>query len=163
MLKWIDIDAVAVLDGGFSFWVDQELPTTTEVIANHETAYEPHLNDHLIIEADEIANSSDCLLLDARSADRYRGENETIDPIAGHIPGATSVPFMENLQGGMFVNAEELNTKFVQLFGQHKADQVVCYCGSGVTACHNILAIAHAGLGMTKLYPGSWSEWITRE
>jgi thiosulfate/3-mercaptopyruvate sulfurtransferase len=102
-------------------------------------------------------------LLDARAADRYRGENETIDPVAGHIPGALSAPYAGNLEpDGRFLAPDALRTRFASLLGAGvAAGEVICYCGSGVTAAHDALAMAHAGLGDVRLYVGSWSEWIT--
>ena len=101
-------------------------------------------------------------LFDSRTAERYRGENETIDPIAGHIPGAISAPYPDNLNpAGAFRSAEELRQHFTALLGNTPADHTAFYCGSGVTAAQSILALKHAGLGDAKLYAGSWSEWIT--
>ena len=99
-------------------------------------------------------------LLDARSADRFRGENETLDPVGGHIPGAISAPFAENLEEGRFRSAAALQDRFEALLGDVPPEQTVMYCGSGVTAAHNLLALAHAGLGDARLYAGSWSEWL---
>lgn len=100
--------------------------------------------------------------MDARSADRYRGENEIIDPVAGHIPGAISAPFAENTGAdGLFLAKDALRKRFEALLKGVPARQAVFYCGSGVTAAVNNLALAHAGLGDAKLYAGSWSEWIT--
>jgi thiosulfate/3-mercaptopyruvate sulfurtransferase len=101
------------------------------------------------------------LILDARSETRFRGEVEPIDPVAGHIPGAVSAPYEGNLAaGGGFLSPEALRRRFERLMKSVPPGNVICYCGSGVTAAHNIVAIAHAGLGMAKLYPGSWSEWV---
>jgi thiosulfate/3-mercaptopyruvate sulfurtransferase len=101
-------------------------------------------------------------LFDSRSADRYRGENETIDPVAGHIPGAYVAPYTQNLdEAGSFRSAAALRARFETLLGDTPAGRVAFYCGSGVTAAHNVLALAHAGLGDAQLYAGSWSEWIT--
>ena len=101
------------------------------------------------------------MLLDSRTAERYRGENETIDPIAGHIPGAISAPYPDNLNpDGTFRSDDELRARFNSLLGNTPADHTAFYCGSGVTAAHNILALKHVGLGDARLYVGSWSEWI---
>jgi thiosulfate/3-mercaptopyruvate sulfurtransferase len=100
-------------------------------------------------------------LFDSRTADRYRGENETIDPVAGHIPGAMCSPYPENLtREGTFRSVEELGAKYRALLGEHRAEEAAFYCGSGGTAPHNVLAMLHAGLGEAKLYAGSWSDWI---
>jgi len=109
-----------------------------------------------------LAVTSTFKLLDSRTAERYRGENETIDPIAGHIPGAISAPYPDNLNpDGTFRSAAELRARFTALLGDTPADHTAFYCGSGVSAAHNLLALKHAGLGDAKLYVGSWSEWIT--
>jgi thiosulfate/3-mercaptopyruvate sulfurtransferase len=121
--------------------------------------------EDLIVDADEVAERTGnpaTPVFDSRSADRYRGENETLDPIAGHIPGAVSAPFAANLDTtGRFRDAADLRARFEGLLQGAPAAEATFYCGSGVTAAHNILALAHAGLGDTRLYPGSWSEWIT--
>ena len=101
-------------------------------------------------------------LLDARAADRFRGENETIDPVAGHIPGAISAPYAGNLNpDGTFRSSERLAERYKKFLGDVPIDHVICYCGSGVTAVHDILAMMVAGLGEARLYAGSYSEWIT--
>jgi thiosulfate/3-mercaptopyruvate sulfurtransferase len=99
------------------------------------------------------------VLVDSRTGPRYRGEEEPIDPVAGHIPGAINLPWPDNLRDGFFKSREELKIRFAELHDE--ADQVVFYCGSGVTACHNILAYYYAFSEMPALYPGSWSEYIT--
>ena len=102
------------------------------------------------------------ILLDARALPRFRGEVEPIDPIAGHIPGAHCLPFTENLNAdGRFLSPQVLQARFASLIPLDKADQAVAYCGSGVTACHNLFALCLAGYPLIRLYPGSWSEWIT--
>ena len=101
-------------------------------------------------------------LFDSRTADRYRGENETIDPVGGHIPGARSAPYPDNLgQDGRFLSKDELRERFEALLDGAVGRKAVFYCGSGVSAAHNLLALHHAGLGEGRLYAGSWSEWIT--
>ena len=101
-------------------------------------------------------------MLDARSAQRFRGENEKFDPVPGHIPGAHSAPFTDNLdENGNWKSRSELCQRFKNLLDGSTAEEVVSYCGSAITACHNILAMYYAGLGDSLLYPGSWSEWIT--
>ena len=101
-------------------------------------------------------------LIDGRGADRFRGENETPDPVAGHIPGARSLPSLSNVgQDGHFLDAEDLRKKFERVLEGCAPERHISYCGSGVTACHNLLAMKHAGLAAGRLYPGSWSEWVT--
>jgi thiosulfate/3-mercaptopyruvate sulfurtransferase len=106
-----------------------------------------------------IAQNSLCLI-DARTPERYRGEQEPIDPIAGHIPKALNRPLSLNLKNGLFLSPDALHAQFRLLIGTRPAQTVVHYCGSGVTACHNALAMEHAGLIGSKLYAGSWSQWI---
>jgi thiosulfate/3-mercaptopyruvate sulfurtransferase len=108
----------------------------------------------------DVALSKNYLVIDARAAERYRGEVEPVDPIAGHIPGAVNRPFLTNLRSdGRFKPAPVLRKEFEDLLNGRSVDSVVNQCGSGVTACHNILAMTHAGLPGASLYPGSWSEW----
>jgi thiosulfate/3-mercaptopyruvate sulfurtransferase len=108
----------------------------------------------------EIRSRADWRLVDARAPERYRGEAETIDRKAGHIPGAANHFFKWNVNDtGTFRSQEDLRERLQKTLGDIPPDRVVCYCGSGVTACHNLLALEHAGLGGARLYPGSWSEW----
>jgi thiosulfate/3-mercaptopyruvate sulfurtransferase len=101
-------------------------------------------------------------LIDSRTLDRYHGQNETIDPVAGHIPGAVCLPYPGNLDdNGLFLSRDQLRTRYQTILDSTPPDTAVFYCGSGVTAAHNLLAMAHAGLGLGRLYAGSWSEWIT--
>lgn len=165
MLKWSGHDAVAVLDGGFARWKELGLPLQTTLTRPETGKFEASFRDGMVIEAAEIAGTLDgggLSLVDSRSADRFRGENETIDPVAGHIPGARCRPFAGNTDpSGSFLDPGELKDRFSDLIPEQGAAGVAFYCGSGVTAAHNVLAFSHAGLGMPRLYPGSWSEWIT--
>lgn len=162
MLRWIGHSKVTVLDGGWQAWQAADLPVTAEqsprpVNSNHDYGGLPALVE--LITADDIDPHKQ-LLLDARELPRFRGEVEPLDPVAGHIPGALCSAFSANLDSeGRFLNPEQLQDKFRQAMDTDK--QVVCYCGSGVTAAHNILAMKIAGLEEPALYPGSWSEWIT--
>ena len=109
-----------------------------------------------------ICGSGEKVIIDSREDIRYAGLVEPIDPVAGHIPGAINLPFASNLlENGHWKDRQSLRSKFDAVIGQHPCSDVIFYCGSGVTACHNILAFKHAGLGDALLYPGSWSEWIT--
>jgi thiosulfate/3-mercaptopyruvate sulfurtransferase len=122
----------------------------------------PDVHPELLVSADELAlQSSERCLFDARAPERYRGDVEPIDPVAGHIPGAQNLPFAENLENGRFRSPAELRARLARALGEHQPEQAIVYCGSGVTACHDVLAFAHAGLPLPKLYAGSWSEWIT--
>jgi thiosulfate/3-mercaptopyruvate sulfurtransferase len=128
-------------------------PVSFPVQAGHENVDAGFVLAHL--------NDPSTLLLDARGADRFRGENETIDPIAGHIPGAMNRPFANNLDAnGRFKPASTLREEFVSLLSGRAPENVIHQCGSGVTACHNVLAMEVAGLAGSRLYGGSWSEWI---
>ncbi|HKI74620.1 MAG TPA: sulfurtransferase [Pseudomonadales bacterium] len=165
LLRWLGHDEVAVLDGGWSGWVKEGRPVTTDVAAHEVRAFTARPNDALWLDSNgvlEIVNGrSSGVVLDARGPDRFRGENETIDPVAGHIPGAVSLPFAGNLDStGHFKPAETLREQIHAALGGCSAAQAVCMCGSGVTACHNLLAMELAGLKGARLYAGSWSEWI---
>jgi len=123
-----------------------------------------YLNPAYWLNASQVQNSiakKTICLIDARTPERYRGEQEPIDPVAGHIPGALNRAFQMNLDNqGLFLSADSLRKQFKQLIGTRTPEQVVHYCGSGVTACHNLLAMEYAGLAGSKIYAGSWSEWI---
>jgi thiosulfate/3-mercaptopyruvate sulfurtransferase len=165
MLRWLGHSRAAVLDGGWEAWTRKGLPTTAEVPALTATTFTPHPKTDLSVDTAFIASHlSDGLLaiLDARAPDRYRGENETLDPVAGHIPGALNRFFKLNLEeDGRFKEPEALRAEFTALLGDRDAATTVHQCGSGVTACHNLLAMEHAGLRGSRLYPGSWSEWVS--
>jgi len=165
MLRWVGHNAVAVLNGGWPQWQKNGYSVTSGIETRKPRAFTRRVrNDLLISSADvlKILHNPDFRLIDSRSADRYRGENETIDPVAGHIPGALSAPFANNLSSdGLFLSPNDLKARFQHLLGDVPPERAVFYCGSGVTAAHNLLAFAHAGLGDARLYAGSWSEWIT--
>lgn len=155
-LRWLGHEAVAVLDGGLQAW---PAPLTTEVTrpAAGNFSQRPSLTRSLDV-ATLVADRCAYQLIDARTQARFDGLEEPIDPVAGHIPGAICRPFQENLkENGTFRPASELARRFPA------GDDVVCYCGSGVTAAHNVLAMRVAGLPEPILYPGSWSEWIRDE
>ena len=162
MLKWIGHENAVVLDGGWQAWqavggdVATAQPKARAATADNYSQLAPLVQ---LVSATDI-DSDMQLLLDARDAVRFRGEADPIDPVAGHIPGAQCSPYTGNLREDLKLKSgEELREKFSDV--AHTFLQVVCYCGSGVTACHNVLAIAHAGLTLPALYAGSWSEWIT--
>lgn len=161
LLRHVGHDQVWVLDGGYQAWIEAGLPTSVEQSALSPTTFSPGEPLNLIVSAEDIAFMFNHQLFDARDEARYRGEVEPIDPVAGHIPGAVCLPFVNNLAAdGKFKSPETLREQFTVL-GVDNENPVVCYCGSGVTACHNILALVHAGYPQPILYPGSWSEWIT--
>ncbi|MDP3334909.1 MAG: sulfurtransferase [Methylococcaceae bacterium] len=164
LLRVLGHDNVAVLDGGIKQWQKQALALTTALPVFNATIFRPYLNNELWLDAIQVQNSlaiKSICLIDARTPERYRGEQEPIDPVAGHIPGAINRPFQLNLDSqGLFLSPDVLRNQFKQLIGNTAPEQVVHYCGSGVTGCHNLLAMEHAGLTGSKLYAGSWSEWI---
>jgi thiosulfate/3-mercaptopyruvate sulfurtransferase len=157
-------DNVAVLNGGIQHWQKQGFSLTTTLPTIQSTTFRPYLNTGHWLNATQVRNSlakKTLCLIDARTPERYRGEQEPIDPVAGHIPGALNRAFQLNLDNkGLFISEDQLRNQFKQLIGTTAPEQVVHYCGSGVTACHNLLAMEHAGLTGSKLYAGSWSEWI---
>jgi thiosulfate/3-mercaptopyruvate sulfurtransferase len=165
MLRWIGHRRVAVLNGGFAAWTSGGFPVDRGRPAVSSTVYVPHPNDALRVTlADVAANlvNPRLQLVDARAANRFAGRDETLDPIGGHIPGAINRPYLDNLdESGRFKPAEQLRTEFTNLLGATLAADVVHQCGSGVTACHNLLAMERAGMGGSLLYPGSWSEWCS--
>ncbi|MFZ6745396.1 sulfurtransferase [Undibacterium sp. JH2W] len=161
MLRWVGHRAVAVLDGGLPAWLAAGQPASTEAPVTHNGGFAER--DSLVHTVDVIQvlgniSSAAKTLVDARAADRFRGENETIDPVGGHIPGAKNRFFKDNLQtDGRFKPAEQLQQEWTPIIGD--ASRAIMQCGSGVTACHNLLALEVAGLPGAALYPGSWSEW----
>jgi thiosulfate/3-mercaptopyruvate sulfurtransferase len=165
MLRWLGHEAVAVLDGGWQAWLAEGWPAAAGRETRPLRVFSPHPRPELLAttaEVDAIRLDPGWRLLDARGADRFRGENETLDPVAGHIPGALSLPYTGNLgPDGRFLPPQDLAARFAPLLGHTPAQRIVCSCGSGVTAAHNLLAMLHAGLGEGRLYAGSWSEWIT--
>lgn len=165
MLRWLGHEAVALLDGGWPRWQREGHPTQRGWETRSRRVFTPHPRPELLADAGDVAarrTDPAYRLLDARSADRYRGENETIDPVAGHIPGAISAPYTANLSpDGSFLPAHQLKARYEELLYGAPAEQTIVYCGSGVTAVHNLVAMLHAGLGEGRLYAGSWSEWIT--
>jgi thiosulfate/3-mercaptopyruvate sulfurtransferase len=165
MLRWVGHTLVAVLDGGWGNWVRAGKPVTADQPVIHPTTYTLRPRPGMAVDAADIsAHLTDGAfqVIDARSADRFRGENETLDPVAGHIPGAINRFFRSNLdESGGFREPEALRQAFRDLLGERDATRVIHQCGSGVTACHNLLAMEHAGLTGSRLYPGSWSEWVS--
>ena len=165
LLRWLGHPAVAVLDGGLAAWQSQALPLTTDVPARPRGTIKERAALVQTVSADDVlanvlANigSSQLTVVDARAPERFRGENETIDPVGGHIPGAKNRFFKDNLQlDGRFKDAAALKADFSALLADPA--RAVMQCGSGVTACHNLLALEVAGMPGAALYPGSWSEW----
>lgn len=162
LLRWLGHTAVAVLDGGLPAWTRAGLPLSTNVPVIAARTFIARPDDRLWLTVEQVQGlPAHELLLDARGAARYRGEMEPIDPVAGHIPGALNLPTESNLAAdGCFLPAAALRARFAALLGERPAARVVHSCGSGVTACHNLLAMEVAGLSGSRLYAGSWSEWI---
>jgi thiosulfate/3-mercaptopyruvate sulfurtransferase len=164
LARWIGLRNVAVLDGGIAAWRAAGLPLETAVRTPQprKLAVSLAANAWVSSEAvDELRVRPGNLLIDARGAERFAGRNETLDPVAGHVPGARNRPFLDNLGAdGRFLPAETLRQRFGTLLGSVPPSALISMCGSGVTACHNLLALEHAGLSGARLYAGSWSEWI---
>jgi len=164
VLRWLGHDAVAVLDGGWNAWTIAAQPVTAERPVVTPARFSPRLRPDLSCDAATVAatlGKPPPILIDARSADRFRGENETLDPVAGHIPGALNRFFRHNLgTDGRFKPAAALRAEFEEALGAAAPSDVIHYCGSGVSACHNLLAMEIAGLKGSHLFPGSWSEWV---
>jgi thiosulfate/3-mercaptopyruvate sulfurtransferase len=162
MLRWLGHDLVAVLDGGWEAWTKAGAPVTAD-LPNVEVATFSASPRALAVDVSYVQShlqDAGMLVVDARSAERFRGETEPIDPVAGRIPGALNRLYKDNLDAaGLFKPAAELRSDFISLLGDRPPQQVVHQCGSGVSACHNILAMEIAGLSGSRLYPGSWSEW----
>jgi thiosulfate/3-mercaptopyruvate sulfurtransferase len=162
MLRWLGHDAVAALDGGYDRWVREGRPTTAAPAAPRSATFVARPTaaavDTRTVEA-SLATGA-LLVIDARAPERFRGDVEPLDPVAGHIPGALNRPFAQNMAAdGTFKPATVLRAEFEALLAGRPLAEVVNQCGSGVTACHNMLALEVAGLPGSRLYPGSWSEW----
>ena len=163
LLRYAGHTAVAVLDGGFAKWTAEGRPVRTGAEPRPPAAFRPSFRRDMLLTADEVASRSQdgrTRLVDARAAERFEGRSETIDKVAGHIPGAHNRFFRDNLApDGTMLDAASLRAAFGKLLDGRKPQDAVMYCGSGVTACHNLLAMEHANLSGSPLYIGSWSEW----
>jgi len=164
ILKWLGHDKVAVIDGGWQRWIKENRPISKTIYTPKSRVFNAIPRNNLYVSAENVLDYSfdkKISILDARSLERYRGENESIDPVAGHIPFAISAPFIKNLdEDGNWKSKSELRKMYIEILDGSPAEHTVVYCGSGITACHNILAIYYAGLGLSLMYPGSWSDWI---
>jgi thiosulfate/3-mercaptopyruvate sulfurtransferase len=164
-LRWLGHEAVAVLDGGWGRWLMEGRSTRIGMETRSPRLFIPHLRPELLAtskDVERMRQDASYLVVDSRAMERYRGEVEPIDPVAGHIQGAIVAPYPENMGAdGLFLPEVVLRARFEELARGIDADKVVFYCGSGVTGAHNVLAYTHAGLGEARLYAGSWSEWIT--
>ncbi|MFQ5796779.1 MAG: sulfurtransferase [Candidatus Bipolaricaulia bacterium] len=162
-LRYLGHDAVAVLDGGFPAWEQGGHPTRSGRETRLKAGFKANVRESMRLDMAEILaelGSEKMRLIDARAPERYRGETEPYDPVAGRIPGALNHPWKGNLdEESRFLPPEALRAQLETLLGETLPQQAVFYCGSGVTACHDLLAMEHAGLRGARLYPGSWSEW----
>ena len=165
LLRWLGHHNVALLNGGFPRWQREKFPITTTLPTIQAATFHTRLNAELVVGADEVERlrvDSNYRLFDARAEERFSGVVEPLDKVAGHIPGAVNLPWEDNLDyGSNFLTSEELREHYADNLGEIVPERVIHMCGSGITACHNILAMEHAGLYGAKLYAGSWSEWIT--
>ena len=169
LLRWLGHRRVAVLNGGFAAWEQARLPVSRSPAVRAPRQFTPAAAADMLVTSARLAASlaagelasSDMVVVDARSAERFAGENETLDAVAGHIPGARSHPFaLNNDSQGRFLPSAQLRQAWERTLGGRPATAVVAMCGSGVTACQNLLALETAGLSGARLYAGSWSEWI---
>ncbi len=164
LLRWIGHDAVAVLDGGLPAWQASGGALDQSVQTRSPTAFQARPRPQMSVSAGEVAAAlaqDSATLVDARSAERFAGRVEPIDPVAGHVPGAVNYPFQLNLDAsGRFLDPRSLSARWRGSIPFARGSDLICMCGSGVTACHNLLALEHAGLPGARLYAGSWSEWI---
>lgn len=157
MLRYMGHEATAVLDGGWAAWEAAGLPVRAGVEENAPALFTGHPRREWLVTVDAVATRP--LLIDSRDPQRYRGELEPIDPQPGHIPGAINYFFQDNWAEGRYLPPEVLRARLTAVLGEVAPEEATFYCGSGVTACANLLAMAHAGLGDGRLYAGSWSEW----
>jgi len=161
LLRWFGHERQAVLDGGLPAWGGPLETAAPHVREGGFSAHEPDRSR--ILDFEEVAKHRGVPVIDSRAGERYRGEKEPVDPRAGHVPGARNAPFMGNLQeDGRFKSREELRRRFEQV-GVDPDKGAVVYCGSGVNACHNLLAMELAGVKNVRLYEGSWSDWSSRD
>jgi thiosulfate/3-mercaptopyruvate sulfurtransferase len=163
-LRWLGHDAVAILDGGWGSWLKADHPETAAPPVVQPAQLEARLRPLAVDAAFVVAHLRNpaVKVVDARANDRYRGENETLDPVAGHIPGAVNRVFKENLDAsGRFKPPAQLRAEWERVLAGVAPGQVVHSCGSGVSACHNLFAMELAGLSGSRLYGGSWSEWVS--
>ena len=165
IMRWLGHDNVAVLDGGIGSFISMGHKLTSDHSQIVPSNFVPSASDEMHVDVEEVENVQyqlDRILIDARSKERYLGIKDPVDNIYGHVPGAISSPLGLNLdKNGFFRSSEELKLHFSKLLGEIKPENVISMCGSGITACHNLLAMEIAGFKGAKLYVGSWSEWIT--
>lgn len=163
LLRALGHEKVAVLDGGWARWTELRLPVESAQPHPAATRYEGEFELARLLDATGVQRALDAgdLLLDARAGARFRGESEPLDKVAGHVPGARNRPYADNLGDGRFKPAAQLAREYRALMGSRDPSRVIAMCGSGVTACHLLLAMEHAGLRGAKLFTGSWSGWVS--
>lgn len=163
LLRYLGHTAVAVLDGGLARWTAEGRPLRAGVEQRKPTIFVGEPQPDMLVYADDVEQLRQdpaARLIDVRAPERFRGDTEPLDPVAGHIPGAANAPYLSNLgPEGMFLSPAELRARFTATLGGVAPDNAAVYCGSGVSAAHTLLALEHAGLPGAKLYGGSWSEW----
>ncbi len=163
LLRYLGHEDVKVLDGGFSAWQQAGLGTTAELPHREAAMFTPHPNSKMVVDIEEVKkklNDPNTVLIDARGADRYRGDVEPMDKKAGHIPSARNLHYAGNYENGKFKDEGTLEERFTEARG---AEEVIVYCGSGVSAANNLLALEEVGVEGAKLYVGSWSDWSSYE
>lgn len=164
LLRWLGHEQVALLDGGIPKWKREGRAITDQVVTVTPTRFVPRVNDALRVDAamvERIRTQPGSRLIDVRAEERFSGEREMLDRVAGHVPGARNLPFDDNLDNpGTYLAPETLRALYADVLGDAAPADTVVMCGSGVTACHTLLALEHAGLSGARLYAGSWSEWI---
>ncbi len=164
MIQWLGHENVALLNGGIQYWEKNNFPTNNKIPSFSPKEFTANIQNDSLIEVDDIDElrvSPNHLLVDSRAPDRYSGKEENLDHTAGHIPGAKNLPYQDNLtEDGLFLEKDLLAKRFYKIHKNLDIENIVYYCGSGVSANHNLIAIKYAGLGNAKLYAGSWSEWI---
>jgi len=165
MLRWLGHDSVAMLDGGISSWKQQGLPKTVDMPHISSTAFLGEPNMEMLVDSDLLQQKltqPQTSLIDVRDSNRYQGLEESIDKVAGHIPGAINIPWKSNIaENGLYLPKAQLYDYYIEVLRDTPIDNTVFMCGSGVTACHSLLALEYIGISGAKLYPGSWSAWIT--
>jgi len=165
LLRWLGHDLAAVLDGGFTKWLSEERPTRSGLETRSQRVFAPQPRPEMVAtlsDVEAVVGRPGWRLLDARAPERVRGDIEPIDRIPGHIPGAVNHHFKWNVDdNGRFKSGADLRAGLSKAVGNVAPQQIVSYCGSGVTACQNLLALELAGMSGARLYPGSWSEWAS--
>lgn len=164
MLRWLGHEGAAVLNGGWQKWLEEDRPFQQGREIREGRQFDPKVCEDFFADVGEVERirlDPKFRLIDVRQPERYRGEFEPIDPVAGHIPGAINFPYTLNLaENGVFRDSKELRKLYEDLLKDSSHENVVFYCGSGVTSIHSLLALELSGLGLSRFYPGSWSEWI---